>query len=100
MHGGIWSTLIDETCGWVVTSKKKTNGFTVELNVRYRKAVSTHEKQLTVRAHITDHRRNLLYMHATVTNSCGELCAEGDVIYYLMSVEKAKEIGFESFGDE
>ena len=33
MHGGILSTLIDETCGWVVTSKMHTNGFTVEMKV-------------------------------------------------------------------
>lgn len=34
-----------------------------------------------------------------MTNDAGEVCVEGDVIYYLMSAEKAKEIGFESFGD-
>ena len=99
MHGGILSTLIDETCGWVVTSKMHTNGFTVEMNVRFRKAVSTHDPKLTVRAHITGQRRNLLFMHAVLTNDAGETCVEGDVTYYLMSAEKAKEIGFESFGD-
>lgn len=99
MHGGILSTLIDETCGWVVTTKKHTNGFTVEMNVRFRKAVSTHDPELTVRAHITEQRRNLLLMHATIANSAGETCVEGDVTYYMMSTEKAKEIGFESFGD-
>lgn len=99
MHGGILSTLIDETCGWVVTSKMHTNGFTVGMNVRFRKAVSTHDPELTVRAHITEQRRNLLLMHAIIVNNAGETCVEGDVTYYMMSAEKAREIGFESFGD-
>jgi len=29
MHGGILSTLIDEVCGWVVTRKLQTSGYTV-----------------------------------------------------------------------
>lgn len=99
LHGGIMSTLIDETCGWVVTTKMHTNGFTTQLNIRFKKAVSTTDTELTVRAHITEQRRNLLFMHATITNSNGDVCVEGDVVYYLMSAEKAREIGFESFGD-
>ena len=38
MHGGILSTLIDEVCGWVVTRKLQTSGYTVQLNVKFRKA--------------------------------------------------------------
>ncbi len=41
MHGGILSTLIDEVCGWVVTRKLQTSGYTVPLNVKFRKAVPT-----------------------------------------------------------
>ena len=94
MHGGILSTLIDEVCGWVVTRKKQTSGFTTNLNIRFRKAVSTYEPQLTIRAHITEQRRNLLYIHAEVFNAQGEVCTEGDATYYLMSEERAREMGF------
>ena len=67
MHGGILSTLIDEVCGWVVTRKLQTSGYTVQLNVKFRKAVPTTEP---------------------------ELCNEGEAIYFLMNEEKAKEMGF------
>ena len=76
MHGGILSTLIDEVCGWVVTRKLQTSGYTVQLNVKFRKAIST------------------TYISAEITNSNGELCNEGEVIYFLMNEEKAKEMGF------
>ena len=104
MHGGILSTLIDEVCGWVVTRKLQTSGYTVQLNVKffdersgkadYRKAVPTTEPELTIRAKVSKQVRNLAYISAEITNSKGELCNEGEAIYFLMNEEKAKEMGF------
>ncbi len=94
IHGGILSTLIDEVCGWVVSRKKQTSGVTASLNVKYRKAVSTNEPSLTIRARITGQRRNLLYIHAEITNSAGEVCTEGDATYFMLPEEKSKEMGF------
>ena len=104
MHGGILSTLIDEVCGWVVTRKLQTSGYTVQLNVKfrkavpskadYRKAVPTTEPELTIRAKVSKQVRNLAYISAEITNSKGEVCNEGEAIYYLMNPEKAKEMGF------
>ena len=94
MHGGVLSTLIDETCGWVVTRKMQTSGFTTNLSVKFRKAVSTNDPKLTVRANIMKQMRNLLFIHAEITNAAGELCVEGDATYFLMNQEKAKEMGF------
>ncbi len=94
MHGGVLSTLIDETCGWVVTRKMQTSGFTTNLCVKFRKAVSTHESVLTIRANIVKQMRNLLFIHAEITNTIGELCVEGEATYFLMNQEKATEMGF------
>ena len=94
MHGGVLSTLIDETCGWVVTRKMQTSGFTTSLSVKFRKAVSTNEPQLTIRANIVKQMRNLLFIHAEITNAAGEVCVEGETTYFLMNEEKAKEMGF------
>ncbi len=94
LHGGILSTLIDEVCGWVVTRKLQTSGYTVQLNVKFRKAVSTDEPELTIRAKVAKQVRNLAYIHAEITNSKGEVCNEGEAIYFLMNQEKAREMGF------
>ncbi|MBR4712938.1 MAG: PaaI family thioesterase [Paludibacteraceae bacterium] len=94
MHGGILSTLIDEVCGWVVTRKMQASGYTVQLNVKFRKAVPTNEPELTIRANVDKQVRNLVYLHAEITNSKGELCNEGEVVYFLMNEEKSKEMGF------
>ena len=81
MHGGILSTLIDEVCGWVVTRKLQTSGYTVQLNVKFRKAVPTTEPELTIRAKVTKQVRNLAYISAEITNSKGELCNEGEALH-------------------
>ena len=94
MHGGVLSTLIDETCGWVVTRKMQTSGFTTNLSVKFRKAISTNEPVLTIRANIVKQMRNLLFIHAEITNAAGEVCVEGETTYFLMNEEKAKEMGF------
>lgn len=94
MHGGILSTIIDEICGWVVFRKAQTSGFTTQLNVKYRKSISTNEPHLKVRAHITQQKRNLLFIHAEIRNSEGTLCVEGDATYFLVSKEKATQMGF------
>ena len=94
MHGGILSTLIDEVCGWVVTRKLQTSGYTVQLNVKFRKAVPTTEPELTIKAKVAKQVRNLVYINAEITNSKGELCNEGEAVYFLMNQEKAKEMGF------
>ena len=94
LHGGIISTLIDETCGWVVTRKMQTSGFTTNLNVKFRQSVSTNEQEVTIRAHIVRQARNLLFIHGTVTNFKGDVCAEGDATYFMLSAEKSKAMGF------
>jgi acyl-coenzyme A thioesterase PaaI-like protein len=94
MHGGILSTLIDEVCGWVVTRKLQTSGYTVQLNVKFKKAIPTTEPELTIRAKVAKQVRNLVYINAEIVNSKGELCNEGEAIYFLMNQEKAKEMGF------
>lgn len=95
MHGGILSTLIDETCGWVVSRKRQCSGFTTQMNIKFRKAVSTKENILTIRARIIEQRRNLLFISAELLNTAGELCVEGNVTYFMLGEEKSKEMGFE-----
>lgn len=103
MHGGILSTLIDETAGWVVFRKLQTSGMTTRLEVRYKKPVMTTEPQITVRAHITEQRRSIVTIDVKVENSRGEICTEGRATYFAFDRKKAQEMGFTSCeleGDE
>lgn len=94
MHGGILATLIDETCGWVVSRKLQTAGFTTRLDVSYKKPVHSSESSICVRAHITGQRHQMVFMKASLTNSKAEVCVEADVVYYAVDAQKAASMGF------
>ncbi len=94
LHGGIISTLIDEIAGWVVTRKLQTAGLTSRLSVSFRKSLSSSEPEITVRAHVSDRKRQFVTIHVSVENAHGELCAEGDAVYFAVGEEKAREMGF------
>ena len=100
LHGGIVSTLVDETAGWVVTRKLQAAGMTSRLNMRFHKAIMSNEVQLTIKAHLVEQRRNIATIEATVENAHGEVCAEGEAIYFVLSDEKSAEMGFEYCGVE
>jgi acyl-coenzyme A thioesterase PaaI-like protein len=72
----------------------QTSGFTANLSVKFRKAVATTEPLLTIRGNIVKQMRNLLFIHAEITNSQGEVCTEGEATYFMMNKEKAEEMGF------
>lgn len=78
----------------MVFRKLQTSGMTTHLDVRYRKAVST-EKQLTIRGHISEQKRNIVFVDVTIENSAGEICVEGQATYFCMRPDKAREMGFE-----
>lgn len=94
LHGGIISTLMDETAGWVVTRKLQTSGMTMSLNVKFKRPVLTTDNLLTLRAWITARRRNIVTIHVTLENAAGELCDEADAVYYAFDEARAREMGF------
>lgn len=94
MHGGILSTLIDETAAWTVFRKLQTSGVTTHLEVRYKKPVMTTDPQITLRAHISETRRHLAIIDITLENSKGEICTEGRATYFVFDKQRAAEMGF------
>ena len=94
LHGGIISTLIDETAGWVVTRKLQAAGMTSRLEVKFHKAIRSDETQISIRARITEQKRNIAIIHVEVENAHGVVCAEGDATYFVLSEEKSAEMGF------
>ena len=49
---------------------------------------------MTVKAHLSEQRRNMAFIDVVVENAHSEVCAEGRAIYSVMSAEKSEEMGF------
>ena len=89
IHGGILSSLIDETAAWTMYIKARRAGVTSRINVRYRKPVESSQKEIFARGTITNFNRNLCYIRVEVFNEQNELCAEAETVYFTFSLEKS-----------
>ena len=91
LHGGIQSALLDEICAWVLMRKLQTAGVTSKMETRFLRPVSTNDSQITLRAHITEQKRNIIIIDATLENSAGEICSQSRCTYFAFPQEKAKQ---------
>lgn len=95
LHGGILSTLIDETAGWIVMRKLQTAGMTAKLNIHYKHPVMASETQLTIRGHVREQKGHLVMMNLSIENSKSEVCVEAEAVYFAFDRQKAREMGFD-----
>ncbi len=100
MHGGILATIMDEVAGWVVTRKLQTAGMTTKLELRFKHPVLSSDSQLTIKAHITEKKHNMVFISVLLFDSNGVVCVEADAVYYAMNEKRAKEMGFSHCGVE
>ncbi len=90
MHGGLVSTLIDETMGWAVYHAKQW-GATARLNVRYRRPVDL-AQTLRIEAWIVKHRGRLMELRAELYGQDGKLLAEGDGVFMRLDAPLSNEM--------
>jgi len=96
MHGGLVTTLLDETIGrasflrdmWTMTGR---------LEVRFRRPVPIGEK-ITVVARITRLRHNLMEAEGEVRLADGSVAVEGRGLYLKVPDEQLQELGTAAFG--
>ena len=114
LHGGLQATLLDEVCGWVVFAKMKTSGVTAKMDIRYRKAVSTVNGPLILRAWLVEEHHRVATVKAelwsapnpiilkdindadeqTILNQHFCLSAECECTYFSFNQQKAAEMGY------
>jgi acyl-coenzyme A thioesterase PaaI-like protein len=94
LHGGIQCTLMDELAAWVILKKLQTTGVTSKIETKFIKSISTEESLLTIRGRIKDKKRNIVFVDAEIYNSTGELCSRAEIIYSIVSPERAREAFF------
>lgn len=94
LHGGIQAVLLDEICGWVVMRKLQTAGVTSKMETRYLQPVSTLDECITLRARITEQRRNIVSIEAELRNAADQVCTRAVCTYFTFPQEKAREMHF------
>ncbi len=91
LHGGIQALMLDEICSWAISRKKQTAGVTVKMETRFKKSISTKDKYVILRAHITEEKRKLLIIDAGIYNTENELCTHTTCTYFTFDKKKSAE---------
>ena len=65
----------------------------VKMETRFKREVSTNEAYLVLRAHVTEIKRNLVSIQATLSDSNGVCCTEAVCTYFTFTSEKARNMG-------
>jgi len=91
LHGGIQATLMDELASWVVYVKAQTGGVTADMKVKYKKPVYVNQGSLTIRGKLKEKGRRLAVIDVELLNADGQLCAEGELRYFVFPEKVARE---------
>ena len=83
-HGGIVSTMLDETMCKFIGAKYNEQALTARLEVRYKFPTPT-EQELTITAREESRRRNIITMRATVATSDGTVTAEATAKFAVVA---------------
>jgi len=93
-HGGIVSTLLDETMSWGAIFLARRLVLTKSMTVNYHKPVPVSE-MLRVEGSIKERTSpKEAVMSAKIFNAGGELCASSTGIFLLMDKERINKLGF------
>jgi acyl-coenzyme A thioesterase PaaI-like protein len=97
LHGGVTSSLIDESFGWAIFGLLGKLGMTTTLTVGFRSPIFCGEPS-TVRCRVESHDGRQAHLRAEVRDARGELAAEGTGILRFVSARAVERIGGLEFG--
>ncbi|MBL8940386.1 MAG: PaaI family thioesterase [Archangium sp.] len=90
MHGGLVSTLADETAAWAVIAKTGKFGFTTSFSARLHKAVRI-GVEVEARGTVVSENRRVV-KSSVVLRQNGEACFTGDFIFVLLDKASAEKL--------
>ncbi|MBN2441874.1 MAG: PaaI family thioesterase [Spirochaetales bacterium] len=89
VHGGIISSLLDETIGWAVAVARKKYFMTVELNVQFLKTLPV-RKKVIVKGKIVTHKRRSAQGEGMMIDQEGIIYARASARFFLMQNDEAQ----------
>lgn len=83
-HGGIISTMLDETMCKFISAKYNERALTGRLEVRYKYPTPT-EQELIITAWEKSRRKNIVSMRSTVATADGTITAEATALFAVVA---------------
>ena len=89
VHGGILSTILDDTMAWAVISLKVTP-VTVKMDLRYKNPVLTNRKYFA-KATVTNIKKTVYEVQASITDESGKVCVQATAVFMKASMMKIQQ---------
>lgn len=97
LHGGISTTILDETAGWATMRRFRRSAMTTRIDVKFLKPVFVDVPFIVSRAKYAGQvNEKIARFRATIENAEGAVCVEADADYYVMDEERSRAMGFTS----
>jgi acyl-coenzyme A thioesterase PaaI-like protein len=80
VHGGIISTMIDNTYGWVFIAGRKQIGFTANLNVNFRKPIGS-DQLVILKSKLVEQKGRKYKLEATIRDMQGQVLVESTALF-------------------
>ena len=101
LHGGITTTILDETAGWATMRRFQRSAMTTRIEVKFLKPARIDTAFFVSRAkYVCQVNEKIVRFHATLEDADGVVCAEADADYYVMDEQRSKAMGFTSCGPD
>lgn len=95
LHGGIVTTILDETSGWAVLRKYQRAAMTTRIEVKFLHPTPATDPVLVARARVAGRvNEKIVTAKATLEDASGTVCAEAEADYYVMDEARSKAMGF------
>jgi acyl-coenzyme A thioesterase PaaI-like protein len=90
MHGGLVSTVADETAAWALVAHTGKFGFTTSFSCRFHRAVRVGVETFA-RAHITKETTRIVRTAVRISQA-GEDCYSGDFAFVLLDRQSSEKL--------
>lgn len=89
IHGGIVSTVLDETMAYMAMKAASTICMTKEICIKFHMPVRSGE-QYRAEGILISEEGSEMHLHSSITDNLGKLCAEGDSTFIRLNGRRAE----------
>lgn len=91
LHGGIQATLADEIGSWFVTTHYGKACVTLKLEIKYLNPVISDKGEITLKARLSEEKRNIKFVKVELFDNEGLLCSEALISFFTFNDQLSKE---------
>lgn len=91
LHGGIISTLLDESMAWAMWAKSRALGVTARMETRFRRPVPP-DALLSVHAVVTEERGRRMQVEAALAGPEGDVLVEASALFLRLPPEEEARV--------